>query len=242
MRDKIYKLTEQENPAVTDAFSMLLGNIHMKSENGALKSIVITSAETKTGKTSVASNLAITMANWGKKCILVNADMRKKSDTRILRWGCELGLGHYLTGGAEYEEILSYTNVDGLMYIPSGNTALNPMGLLCSSRFSILMQRLKNDFDFIVIDSPALDTVTDAAVIANKVDGVLLIANMGKTDLNLLIRTKKQLEAANANILGIVLNRVGRWHYKKYFRAYKYFYNIQKKAVKRRGNKNPVMA
>ncbi len=243
MQDRRYNLIEQDNPAVKDAFSMLSGNIHMKSENKALKSIVITSAEPKTGKTSVATNLAITMTNWGKKCILIDADMRKRSDVRALKWGSDMGLAHYLNGMAEFEEIISYTSIEGLLYIPNGNTASNPLGLLCSSRFSILMQRLKNDFDFIVIDSPALDSVSDAAVMSTKADGVLLVANVGETDLDALIRAKEKLEAANTNLLGVVLNRVGKGLYKKYLRAFKYFYNIQKKAVKkRRQQKNSVVA
>ncbi|MBC8062937.1 MAG: CpsD/CapB family tyrosine-protein kinase [Clostridiaceae bacterium] len=243
MRDKIYNLGGQENQAVSDAYSMLSGNIYMESENKKIKSIVITSSEPKTGKTSVATSLAITMASWGKRIILIDADMRKRNDSKVLKKGSDFGLSQYLNGSAEFEEVLCDTNFDGLMYIPNGSIALNPIGLICSSRFVKLLESLKNEFDYILLDTPPLDAVSDAAVISAKVDSVLLVAKMGKTDLASVNRAKEKLEKANANLLGVVINTVNKRHYKRYLNSYKYFYNDKNEIGKNeKSNKKAVTA
>lgn len=232
MSDRRYNLEIEENPTVRNAYSMLSGNIHMESEYKKLKSIVITSSEPKVGKTSVAKNLAVMMADLGKRSILIDADMRSRPDPKVPKWGRGLGLLQFLYGGAEYEEILCYTNVEGLMYIPNGGNAANPIGLLCSTNFTKLMERLKKDFDYIVFDSPALDTVSDASVIASKTDWALLVAKMGKTSQTEIQRSKEKLEKGNARLMGVVLNQVKKRQYKKYFNAYRYFINPKKESNK----------
>ena len=220
----------QENQAVRDAYSMLSGNIHMGKENSDARSIVITSSEPKAGKTSIAVNLAITLAGWGKKTILIDADMRKETThVSIPKWVSNLGLSQYLSGNAEYEEIICYTNIEGFKYLPNGGVALNPIGHLCSERFNTLLERLKEEFEYIIFDSPPLDTISDAVIISTKVDSTILVAKIGKTNLKAMKRSKEKLEKVNANILGIVINDVNKKHYKKYLNSYKYFYNAKDK-------------
>ncbi len=245
MQERRYSLYEQENPAVRDAFSMLSGNIYMESEHRSIRSIVITSSEPETGKTSIAVSLAATMANWGKKTILIDADMRKRTEMQIPKWGSNQGLSQYLNETAEYEEVLCYTNIDGLMYIPNGSFMPNPMGLICSPRFRQLMERLKEEFEYIIIDSPALDTVSDAVIMSSRADGALLVARMGKSRLEDLNRSKERLEAGEAVLLGVVINKVNKSNYKKYLKAYKYFYTSKRekqKSPKQSKNKNTVVA
>ncbi len=234
----------QENQAVRDAYSMLSGNIHMEKENSDLKSIVITSSEPKAGKTAVAVNLAMTLAGWGKKTILVDADMRKETThASIPKWVSSLGLSQYLSGNAEYEEIICYTNIEGFKYMPNGGVALNPIGLICSEKFSELLGRLKEEFEYIIFDSPPLDTISDAVVISTKVDSAILVAKMGKTNLKAMKRSKEKLERSNANILGVVINDVNKKHYKDYLNSYKYFYNAKDKNEKsERPSKKAVLA
>lgn len=221
----------QENQAVRDAYSMLSGNIHMETENRDIKSIVIASSEPKAGKTSVAVNLAITLAGWGKKAILVDADMRKETThVSIPKWVSNLGLSQYLSGNAEYEEIICYTNIEGFKYMPNGGIALNPIGNLCSDRFNELLKRLKEEFEYVIFDSPALDTITDAVIISSKVDYAILVAKMGKTNLKALKRSKEKLEKANAHILGVVINDINKKNYKQYLSSYKYFFNAKDKS------------
>jgi protein-tyrosine kinase len=223
----------QENQAVRDAYSMLSGNIHMEKENRNSTSIVITSSEPKAGKTSIAVNLAITLAIWGKKTILVDADMRKETThVSIPKWVSNLGLSQYLSGNAEYEEIICYTNIEGFKYVPNGGIAINPIGNLCSERFNDLLKRLKEEFEYIIFDSPSLDTISDAVIISTKVDAAILVAKIGKTNLRAIKRSKEKLEKVNANILGVVVNDVNKKHYKQYLRSYKYLYRAKDKNEK----------
>ncbi|QNU66628.1 CpsD/CapB family tyrosine-protein kinase [Ruminiclostridium herbifermentans] len=234
----------QENQAVRDAYSMLSGNIHLGKENKDSKSIVITSSEPKAGKTSIAVNLAITLAIWGKKTILVDADMRKETTyVSIPKWVSNLGLAQYLSGHAEYEEIICYTNIEGFKYLPNGGVALNPIGNLCSERFNTLLERLKEEFEYIIFDSPSLDTISDAVIISTKVDSAILVAKIGKSNLKAIKRSKEKLEKVNANILGVVINDVSKKHYKQYLSSYKYLYNARCKNEKNeKPSKNAVLA
>lgn len=239
-----FKSCIQENQAVRDAYSMLSGNIYMETENRNIRSIVITSSEPKVGKTSVATNLAMTMASLGKKTILIDADMRKETtQVSIPKWVSNLGLSQYLSSNAEYEEIICYTNVEGFRYIPNGGIASNPIGLICSEKFAALLDRLKGEFEYIIFDSPPLDTVSDAIIISTKADTAILVAKLGSTDLTAINRAKDKLEKANANILGVLINGVNKKHYKKYLNSYKYFYNTKDKNEKSaKPDKKAVMA
>ncbi len=242
MSDKKFNLDMQGNQAVRDAYSMLCGNIHMESENKRIKSIVITSSEPKTGKTSVAASLAMTMASWGKRTILIDADMRKRNSKKVPKWGSGFGLSQYLNGNAELEEILCDTNIEGLMYIPNGSISLNPIGLVCSSRLGKLLDRLRNDFDYIIFDTPPLDAVSDAALISAKVEAVLLVAKMGRTDLASVNRARQKLEKVHANLLGVIINDVNKRQYKRYFKAYKYFCSKKETVRNAKADKKAVMA
>ncbi|MHB8065126.1 MAG: CpsD/CapB family tyrosine-protein kinase [Ruminiclostridium sp.] len=243
MQDRIYNLDTQESKAVKDAYSMLCGNIYMESQNKKVKSIVVTSSEPKAGKTIVATSLSITIASWGKKTILIDADMRKQTNIKIPKWECNLGLSHYLNGSAKYEEIICNTNIKGLMYIPNGGIALNPIGLLCSSQFTELLEKLKLEFEYIIFDSPPLDSISDAIIISAKVNSVLLVAKIGQTDLAAMNRSKEKLNMANANLLGVVLNSVKKRQYKKYLSSYKYFYNAkEEKGKNEKSDRKAVVA
>lgn len=234
----------QENQAVRDAYSMLSGNIHIETEHSAIKSIVITSCEPKAGKTSVAVNLAITLASWGKKTVLVDADMRSETThVSIPKWVSNLGLSQYLSGNAEYEEIICYTNIEGFKYIPNGGISLNPVGQICSGKFNELIERLSSEFEYIIFDSPPLNSVSDGVIISTKVDSTIIVAKMGKTNLKALLKSKDKLERANAKLLGVVINDVNKKHYKTYLDSYKYFYNTKDRSENtEKSNKNAVLA
>jgi len=225
MQSRSYSMYRPENPIVREAYSMLAGIIHVESGEKELSSIVVTSTEPKVGKTSVATCLAITMATWGKKTVLIDADMRKLAEKKQKNIGSVNGVYQFLQGITSLEEVLCSTNVENLMYIPNGRVNGNPMGLLCSDGLNNLLERAEERFDYIVIDTPPLDSVSDAAIISSKADAVLLVAKMGNTKQDAIKRAKEQLEKDNSNLLGVVINEVGKKTYKRYFRAYKYFYN-----------------
>ena len=223
MQNKCYSLYRPVSSTVREAYSMLTGNIYLGSRQKNIKSIVVTSAEPKVGKTSVAISLAITMATWGKKTVLVDADMRKLVENKPGEVGIANGIYQYLKGILRVDDILHPTNVENLMFIPSGRISENPMGLLCSDNLRKLLDDLSGYFDYIVFDTPSLDSVSDAAIISSRVDATYLVAKMGFTKLEAIKRAKEQLEKNNSNLLGVVMNKVGKRDYKRYFSAYKYY-------------------
>ena len=233
MQRKTFNVYDNANKAVQDAYAMLTANIHICSDN-KLKTFVLTSCNPEEGKTSMAISLAISMANSGWKVLLVDADMRKPSDAKRLNSGAQLGLADYLSGEVELKEALCETNIPNLTYLPSGKENPNPIGLLCSTRFEELREKVQNDYQFVLFDTPALTSVIDGALVASKADGTVLVVKMGATTLTTLNRVKQQLEKLNANIIGVVLNKVKKRDYKQYYESYNYFFNPSRFFEKRK--------
>lgn len=236
MSNMYYKLFIQENPAFREAFAMLTGNIYVETEQKNIKTYAITSTEPKAGKTAAAENLGITLASWEKKTLLVDADMRKISSKNHHKAEPEPGLFEYLNGKCELESIICSTNVDNLSYIPAGAVSYNPMGVLCSDKLSRFIAEAGDCFDYIIFDTPSLGSVSDAAIIASKVDATLLVAKMGKTKFEDIQHAKSQLEKNNSNLLGVILNKVNKRRYRSYFKDYRYY--VKQKKVPESENVN----
>jgi capsular exopolysaccharide synthesis family protein len=234
MQTKTFNVYNEENKAVQDAYAMLTANIHLRGNRREYKTLVLTSCKPKVGKTSIAISLAMTMAGSGWKVLLVDGDMRRPIAGKRLGGDSLLGLSDYLTGEAELSEALCQTNIKNLTFLHSGENRQNPIGLLCSSRFEELNVTARNEYDFVIFDTPALSSVVDASLFAAMADATLLVVEMGNTSLDSLKPAKEQLEKVNANIMGVVLNKVKKNDYKKYFGSFDYF-SDDKKFV----NKNP---
>lgn len=235
MQMKLFNVYDHENQAVQEAYAMLTANIQVSNSKNGLRTIALTSCNPKEGKTSLAISLSITMANFGWNVLLIDADMRKPTSAKRMNEGSQQGLADYLEGEVELDEALTETNITNFTYFSCGNDNPNPVGLLCSARFEELVDKVKNDYDIVLFDTPALSSVGDGGIVAAKVDATLLTVKMGLTALTSLKRVKKQLEELNANILGVVLNKVKRRDYKRYFESYNYFFNskqFQSKKVK----------
>lgn len=228
MQMKTFNVYDNDNQAVQDAYAMLTANIHISNDQNMLRTFSLTSCNPEEGKTSIAINLAITMAQSGWKVLLVDADMRKPTAAKRLNKKSQLGLSDYLAEDVELNDTLSETNITNFIYCSCGNDHRNPIGLLCSVRFEELLDKVKNDYDIVLFDTPALTTVVDGAIVSSKVDATLLVVKMGVTTLTSLKRVKEQLEKLNANILGVILNKVKKRDYKIYFGSYNYFFDSQR--------------
>lgn len=233
---KTFNVYDNNNQAVQNAYDMLTARIHINSKE--LKTFVLTSCNPKEGKTSLAISLAISIAHSGWKVLLIDADMRKPTAAKRLNNGSQLGLSDYLTGIIEFSEAISETNIANLTYLSCGSDYINPVELLCGVRFQELFDQTQNMYDYVLFDTPALESVADGAIISSKADAVLLVAEMGSTTLKSLKRSKEQLETLNANILGVVLNKVKKRDYKRYVGSYNYFFDVESFFKKERKNIN----
>lgn len=239
--NKEFNLYFEESMAVRDAYSLLTANVHFFTESQKFKSITITSWNPRVGKTTVAINLAISLAKAGWKTLLVDADLRKPGHYKRLNSNAVPGLSDIIVGDINLQDGLSDTSIANLNYLSCGQANDNPIELLCSPKLTESMDEIKTGYDFIICDTPALSSVIDGALVASQTDAAILIAHMGQTKLTALQRAKEQLGKANCLILGVVLNKVKKRDYVKYVESYDYFLNparFQKNKIGRDVNFN----
>jgi capsular exopolysaccharide synthesis family protein len=221
MLTKYVNIYAQVNRAVQDAYALLTANIHFSNSTGDLKTLTITSCTPKVGTTTVAINLAISLARSGWSTLMVDADMRKPGTYKRL-----VGKEAEGENGDRDINIRGFSNnttIPNLSYVSYGSGHDNPIEILCSPKFSEFIRDVRREYDFVLFDTPALSSVIDGALIAAKSDGVILVAEMGKTKKSSLTRATEQLEKAQANILGVVINNTLKRDYVKYAESYNYF-------------------
>ena len=195
--------------------SLLLG------EEGAAKVLVVTSAMPAEGKTLTAVNCAAVLAQQGSKVLLVDADLRRSSLHRSLGIRKEPGLGDVLNGQCEAGEAAVTTeNIPHLSVVSSGAAVTYPAEALASDVMVEVLRRWRNEYDYVVIDTPPVAMVTDAVVLAAQADAVVLVAMATETTRQALLRTRDRLQRANARIAGVVVNGVDSRYENSYYRAY----------------------
>jgi capsular exopolysaccharide synthesis family protein len=212
-----------------EAFNSLRNNL--KFCGADLKTFMLTSCGANDGKSTISFELARSMAESGKNVILVDADMRKS--VMIKRYGMQSetknprGPSHYLSNQTPIEDIISETNIPGMDMILSGPASPNPTELLEGQLFEKMMEYLKERYDAVIVDTPPLGVVIDAAVMAPKCDGTILVIESEVTSYNMAIEVKKQLEMTGCRILGTVLNKVNveksGYYYYSYYKYYGYY-------------------
>ena len=182
------------------------------------------------GKTTTCANLGIGLAQQGERVLLVDCDLRRPKLSRLLQVSASAGLSNLLVTPALLPEAIQPSGVEKLDVILSGDIPPNPSELLGSTRMERFLAVVKERYDYIILDTPPVCMVTDAAVLASKVDGVLFVVRAGKSERPAVLQAVDQLAYAQAKILGFVLNGVdldkSGYGYKKYrYKKYgKYFY------------------
>jgi capsular exopolysaccharide synthesis family protein len=199
-------LSDPRSPAA-EAYRTLRTNLYFSSLDQALETLVVTSAAPGDGKSTTLSNLAVTMAQGEKRAILVDADLRRPSLHTYFGISNNLGLTTMaVDDDALADPPLVATAVDNLWLLPSGPLPPNPAEILGSRRMEEIIANLKSRADIVLFDAPPIIAVTDAAVLATKVDGVLLVIRAGKTRREHAARAKELLEKVNVRLVGAVLS------------------------------------
>ena len=172
------------------------------------------------GKTTVASNLAVVFAQAGKRVILLDADLRRPGVHRAFQLPNDRGLSWLLRMEASPYASVAQQVQESLRVITTGPLPPNPAELLGSQRMKELLALLKGDADIVIVDSPPLQAVTDAAVLATEVDGTLLVVDAGKTRKGAVRQARETLDRVDARVLGAALNRLteraGSYYYRYY--------------------------
>lgn len=206
-REKLVTLADPRSP-VAEAYRSLRTNLEFSSLDKPLRTMIVTSAAPEEGKSTVLANLAVVMAQAGRQVILVDCDLRRPVLHELFGVSNHTGLTTALLDEAAAELPLRETSVPGLRLLPSGPLPPNPAELLDSRRMAELIQTLREQADIVLFDAPPVIAVADAAILASKVDGVLLVINAGVTKREHAQRAKAALERVNARLVGTVLNNV----------------------------------
>lgn len=206
----IIPLIAHHNPreVISEQYRLIRTNILFSSVDEEVKSIMITSPEPADGKSTTALNLSIVLAQQGKKVLLVDADLRKPSIHYSFQVSNITGLTNVLTKETDLEGAISTTYIPDLEILTCGDIPPNPSELLNSKAMEKLMKKLEEMYDYVVYDSPPVLAVTDAQIIANRCNGVVLVIASGKTHKERALRAKELLEKAKSKILGVVINGV----------------------------------
>lgn len=191
-----------------ESFRQLRTNLQFANISGRAKSVLVTSSLPGEGKSTTATNLAITLAQSGQTVCLLDADLRRPMINEYLGLDRTAGLTTALVGSADVNELLQVWGDENLYVLTSGQIPPNPSELLGSSTMRDLLRRLEEAFDVVIIDAPPLLPVTDAAVLAQEVGGVVLVVGASKLRRQDLEKSLGALHMIEANLLGIVLNRL----------------------------------
>ena len=194
---------------LAESFRSLRTSVLLSTAPRPPQTLLVTSAQVGEGKTSTASNLAMSFAQRGGPVLIVDADLRRPSVAKTLGVPNEKGLSSFLTGAHSLDEVLiQYERVPNLWVLPAGPRPPDPAELLSSHMMEATLKDLLKRFTQIVIDSPPLLLVTDAVVLSAMVDGVILVVASGTTARGALTRAHRILENAGSRVLGMVLNKV----------------------------------
>lgn len=211
-----------------EAYKSLRTNLEFLSATSNCKTILITSSVPEEGKSNVAINLAITLAASNKRVVLVDCDMRKSAISRYLR--SHSGLTNVITTKdvSKLPDALLRLKDNGITVLPVGTIPPNPAELLSTPIVERIFTALQQTYDYVIVDTPPVSVVTDAAVLSRVSDGVLLVVRPGVTTIQGAQLSKKNLEAVDAHILGVVMNgynakKTGRKDGYSYAYSYGYY-------------------
>ncbi|MBI3950385.1 MAG: polysaccharide biosynthesis tyrosine autokinase [Acidobacteria bacterium] len=223
-KPQLLMTTENGNWAVVEAFRTLRTSVLLSSPMCPPRSIVITSYEAGAGKTTTAVNMAVAMAQAGKRVLLIDADLRHPCCAQTFGIDNTAGLSTYLSLNEATVPIHHDCVVAGLSILPSGPIPPNPSELLSSAKTQALMEAMVAQYDHIIIDTPPLGLVSDALIVSVLAEGVILIAKAGHASRRRLMRARDMLRSANIRILGVALNAVDPRRHQDGYYGYGYGY------------------
>ncbi|MGB3260083.1 CpsD/CapB family tyrosine-protein kinase [Paenisporosarcina sp.] len=210
------RITEQERQLITidsprspitEQYRTLRTNIEFSSVDQEYKTILVTSSSPAEGKSTTVANLAVTFAQQGKRILLVDTDLRKPTVHYTFNLKNVKGLTNVLTKQSTLTEAVQSTEVEHLSILTCGPIPPNPAELLGSSSMSQFIELAKSQFDVVLFDTPPILAVADAQILANKVDGTILVICSGSTEQESACKSKDLLESAKSKVLGAVLNK-----------------------------------
>ncbi|MEH7568513.1 CpsD/CapB family tyrosine-protein kinase [Priestia megaterium] len=191
---------------VAEQYRTIRTNIQFSNVDQDIKTIVVTSSGAEEGKSTTTSNLATVYAQQGLNVLLIDADLRKPTGHYTFRLENHIGLTNVLTRQSTLAQAVQESEIPHLSVLTSGPIPPNPSELLASVQMAELLKEMKEQFDMIIFDTPPILAVADAQILANQVDGTILVVSSGKTEKDAALKSKELLSNAKGKLLGVVLN------------------------------------
>ena len=213
---------DPKNPAA-EAYRVIRTSVQFAQAGKELKTIAITSCTPNEGKSMTVANLAIVLTQAGKSVLIMDCDMRNPTVHKNFNLSNKVGLSSCISMGTAVADAVQETGIEGLDALTSGVIPPNPSELLGSERMQNILQRAKEEYDYVLIDTPPVLPVTDSLVLGSMVDGLILVIDSGEVKVEMAREVKNQLVHSGANILGVVLNKVRSEHH-GYGYGYYYYY------------------
>lgn len=211
-----------KNPA-TEAYRVIRTSIQFAQAGKELKTLAVTSCTPNDGKSTTIANLAVVLTQAGKSVLLLDCDMRNPNVHKNFGLSNKLGLSSCISMGTALSDAVQKTSIEGLYALTGGVIPPNPSELLGSEQMKNVLQRAKEQYDYVLIDTPPVMPVTDALIVSRFVDGMILVIASAEVKVEMARDVKNQLQHAGANILGVVLNKVRSEHH-GYGYGYYYYY------------------
>ena len=213
---------DPKNPAA-EAYRVIRTSVQFAQAGKELKTIAITSCTPNEGKSTTIANLAIVLTQAGKSVLIMDCDMRNPTVHKNFNLSNKVGLSSCISMGTAVADAVQETGIEGLDALTAGVIPPNPSELLGSERMQNILQRAKEEYDYVLIDTPPVLPVTDSLVLGRMVDGLILVIDSGEIKVEMAREVKNQLMHSGANILGVVLNKVRSEHH-GYGYGYYYYY------------------
>jgi capsular exopolysaccharide synthesis family protein len=197
---------EQPKSPISEQYRNIRTNIQFSAVDTDIRSLMITSANPGEGKTTTTANLAVVFAQQGKKVLLVDVDLRKPALHEMFRTDNTLGITSVLSKQGTLEKCIRKTEEANLHFLPCGAIPPNPAELLGSALMKEFIEEVQSQYDLVIFDTPPVLVVTDAQVMANQCDGIVLVVRSGKTEKEQALKAKALLQNTKGKLLGAVLN------------------------------------
>lgn len=198
---------DKPKSTVSEKFRGIRSNIMFSSAEKEIQSLLITSEKPSSGKSTISANIAVTYAQAGYKTLIIDGDMRKPTQHYIFDLPNNSGLSNLIVNKATYTESIKETKVENLAILTAGPTPPNPSELIASTQFDEIYNELLSDYDFIVVDTPPVNTVTDAQVYAQTIQNCALVIDVEKNNKNEVKKAKDLINKAGGKLLGAILNK-----------------------------------
>ncbi|MDA9462936.1 Tyrosine-protein kinase EpsD [Enterococcus mundtii 3F] len=199
----------KENYSIArEQYKLIRENIDYLRTQHEVRTILVTSGESGTGKSTVSANLAVAYAQKGNRTLLIDADLRKPTQHKHFSKDAHVGLSNYIRRDVSLDSCIQQVNSENFEFsiITSGPIIPNPNDLLSSSKLTATLDHLKQEYEVVIIDTPPINIVSDALILSKKVDGVIVVVHADKTNKQAAKNSVKKLRMVDAKILGVVLN------------------------------------